>query len=121
MKRWIDDGRIGELSLAEANFSNERGLELTTEDLALLRRQEPGRGLHPTRCPPRRQRCSSCSAPVIEVTAKARKLFTDAEVPDAVMAILEFESGAWATSARGWASPGIYTINLQGTKANLTL
>src|SRR3712207_8866962 len=29
MKRWIDDGRIGEISLAEANFSNERGLELT--------------------------------------------------------------------------------------------
>ena len=31
MKRWLDDGRIGEISLAEANFSNERGLELTPQ------------------------------------------------------------------------------------------
>ena len=29
MKRWIDDGRLGKVSIAEANFSNERGLELT--------------------------------------------------------------------------------------------
>ena len=54
MKRWIDDGRLGEVSLAEANFSNERGLELTPADLALVRRQEPGRRVHPARRAPRR-------------------------------------------------------------------
>jgi len=35
------------------------------------------------------------------------------------MAILEFESGALGYLGCGWASPGIYQIRLQGTKANL--
>ena len=29
MRKWIDDGSLGPVSLAQANFSNERGLELT--------------------------------------------------------------------------------------------
>jgi predicted dehydrogenase len=57
--------------------------------------------------------------PVTKVTAHTRKVVTKAEVPDTVMAILEFESGALGYLGTGWASPGIYTINLQGTKANL--
>ncbi|MGH2735725.1 MAG: Gfo/Idh/MocA family protein, partial [Actinomycetota bacterium] len=28
IKRWYDEGRLGQISLVEANFSNERGLEL---------------------------------------------------------------------------------------------
>ncbi len=35
------------------------------------------------------------------------------------MAILEFESGALAYIGTGWASPGVYSMNLLGTKANL--
>jgi predicted dehydrogenase len=56
---------------------------------------------------------------VRSVSAHARKLFTKAEVPDAVMAICEFESGALGYIGAGWASPGVYTLNLQGTNANL--
>lgn len=53
------------------------------------------------------------------VTAHARKLYTKSEVPDAVMAILEFESGPLGYIGTGWASPGLYSMNLLGTKANL--
>ena len=35
------------------------------------------------------------------------------------MAILEFESGPLGYIGTGWASPGVYTMNLLGTKANL--
>ena len=35
------------------------------------------------------------------------------------MAILEFESGPLGYIGTGWASPGVYSMNLLGTKANL--
>jgi UDP-N-acetyl-2-amino-2-deoxyglucuronate dehydrogenase len=56
---------------------------------------------------------------VRSVQACARRLYTKSEVPDAIMAILEFESGALGYLGTGWASPGVYQVSLQGTKANL--
>jgi predicted dehydrogenase len=118
MKEWIDDGRIGDLSLVEANFSNERGLELTPQTWRYFADKSPGGtmiqlGVHHA------DNLQYLVGPPVSVSAKARKLYTDAEVPDAVMAIVEFEGGILGHLGAGWASPGVYTINLQGTKANL--
>lgn len=118
MKRWLDDGRMGEISLAEANFSNERGLELTPATWRYYADKSPGGafiqlGVHHA------DTLQFLLGPVRNVTAHARKLYTKAEVPDAVMAILEFASGALGYLGTGWASPGVYTMNLLGTKANL--
>jgi predicted dehydrogenase len=119
MRRWIDDDRIGEISLAEANFSNERGLTLTPQTWRWYADKSPGGafiqlGVHHA------DTLQSLLGPVRNVTAHARRLYTKAEIPDAVMAILEFESGALGYLGTGWASPGVYTMNLLGTKANLT-
>ncbi len=118
MKQWIDDGSLGGVSLAEANFSNERGLELTTETWRWYADKSPGGtfiqlGVHHA------DNLQYLLGPVGQVSAHARKLYTKSEVPDAVMAILEFESGALGYIGCGWASPGIYQLRLQGTKANL--
>jgi predicted dehydrogenase len=118
MKRWIDDGRIGQISLAEANFSNERGLELTPQTWRWYADKSPGGafiqlGVHHA------DTLQFLLGPVKSVTAHARKLYTKSEVPDAIMAILEFESGPLAYIGTGWASPGVYSMNLLGTKANL--
>jgi predicted dehydrogenase len=118
MKRWIDDGRIGEISLAEANFSNERGLELTPQTWRWYADKSPGGafiqlGVHHA------DTLQFLLGPVKSVTAHARKLYTKSEVPDAIMAILEFESGPLGYIGTGWASPGVYSMNLLGTKANL--
>ncbi|MGY1602116.1 Gfo/Idh/MocA family protein [Geodermatophilus sp. SYSU D00815] len=118
MKRWIDEGRIGDVSLAEANFSNERGLELTPQTWRYYADKSPGGafiqlGVHHA------DTLQFLLGPVKSVTAHARKLYTRSEVPDAVMAILEFESGPLGYIGTGWASPGVYTMNLLGTKANL--
>jgi predicted dehydrogenase len=118
MKRWIDDGRSGEISLAEANFSNERGLELTPQTWRWYADKSPGGafiqlGVHHA------DTLQSLLGPVAKVTAHARRLYTKAEIPDAIMAILEFESGALGYLGTGWASPGVYSMNLLGTKANL--
>ena len=118
MKRWLDDRRIGDISLAEANFSNERGLELTPDTWRYYADKSPGGafiqlGVHHA------DTLQFLLGPVKSVTAHARKLYTKSEVPDAVMAILEFESGPLGYIGTGWASPGLYSMNLLGTKANL--
>ncbi|HSF87033.1 MAG TPA: Gfo/Idh/MocA family oxidoreductase [Acidimicrobiia bacterium] len=118
MKEWIDSGALGDVSLAEANFSNERGLELTPETWRWYADKSPGGtfiqlGVHHA------DNLQYLLGPVAQVSAHARKLYTQSEVPDAVMAILEFEAGPLGYIGCGWASPGIYQIRLQGTKANL--
>jgi predicted dehydrogenase len=118
MKQWIDDGTLGGVSMVEANFSNERGLELTPETWRWYLSKTPGGpliqlGVHHA------DNLQYLLGPVKAVSAHTRKLFTDAEVPDATMAILEFESGALGYLGCGWASPGIYQIRAQGTKQNL--
>ena len=118
MKAWLDEGRIGSVSLAEANFSNERGLELTTDTWRFFADKSPGGamiqlGVHHA------DNLQYLLGPVASVTSHARKLYTNAEVPDAVMSILEFESGPLGYLGAGWASPGVYQLRLQGTEANL--
>lgn len=118
MKRWIDDGTIGGVSMVETNFSNERGLELTPDTWRWYADKAPGGpftqlGVHHA------DNLQYLMGPVQSVSAHTRKNFTEAEVPDTVMAIVEFASGALGYLGTGWASPGIYTINVQGTNANL--
>lgn len=118
MKQWIEDGTLGGVSMAEANFSNERGLELTPETWRWYLSKTPGGpliqlGVHHA------DNLQYLLGPVAAVSAHTRKLFTEAEVPDATMTVLEFESGALGYLGCGWASPGIYQIRLQGTKHNL--
>jgi predicted dehydrogenase len=118
MKQWVETGKIGQVSLAEANFSNERGLELTTDTWRWFADKSPGGamiqlGVHHA------DNLQYLLGPVAGVSAHARKLYTKAEVPDAIMAILEFESGPLGYLGTGWASPGVYQLRLQGTEANL--
>jgi predicted dehydrogenase len=118
MKQWIETGKIGQVSLAEANFSNERGLELTTDTWRWFADKSPGGaliqlGVHHA------DNLQYLLGPVAAVSSHARKLYTKAEVPDAIMSILEFESGPLGYLGTGWASPGVYQLRLQGTEANL--
>ncbi len=118
MKQWVDSGRIGKVSLAEANFSNERGLELTPDTWRFFADKSPGGaliqlGVHHA------DNLQYLLGPVAAVSSHARKLYTNAEIPDAIMSILEFESGALGYLGTGWASPGVYQLRLQGTEANL--
>ena len=117
-RQWIDSGQLGNVSLAQANFSNERGLQLNPNTWRYYASKSPGGafiqlGVHHA------DTLQFLLGPVARVQACARRLYTSAEVPDSVMAILEFESGALGYLGTGWASPGLYTLSLQGTEANL--
>jgi predicted dehydrogenase len=118
MKRWVDEGRLGRISLAEANFSNERGLELTPQTWRYFSSKSPGGaliqlGVHHA------DTLQYLLGPVRSVSAIVRKLYTKSEVADATMTILEFEAGMLGYLGSGWASPGVYSMNLLGTEANL--
>ncbi|MQA78031.1 MAG: gfo/Idh/MocA family oxidoreductase [Streptosporangiales bacterium] len=118
MARWVADGRLGDVSLVEANFSNERGLELTPDTWRFFAAKSPGGafiqlGVHHA------DTLQALLGPIRTVSAHVRRLFTKAEVPDAVMAICEFESGALGYLGTGWASPGVYRMSVLGTKAAL--
>ncbi len=118
MRQWLDEGRLGDVSLAEANFSNERGLELTTDTWRWFADKSPGGaliqlGVHHA------DTLQYLLGPVASVTSHARRLYTKSEVPDAIMSILEFESGPLGYLGNGWASPGVYQLRLLGTEANL--
>jgi 1,5-anhydro-D-fructose reductase (1,5-anhydro-D-mannitol-forming) len=118
MKRQLDHGLLGDVSLAEANFSNDRGLELTDSSWRWSESRSPGGvliqlGVHHA------DNLQYLLGPAVAVSAHARRLHTKAEIPDAVMCIIEFENGALGYLGCGWASPGVYQLRLQGTKTNL--
>lgn len=118
MQRWLREGLLGEVSLVEANFSNERGLELTPDNWRWYASKSPGGpliqlGVHHS------DTLQSLLGPVRAVNCNLKRLYTKAEIPDATITVLEFEAGMLGYLGCGWASPGVYTTNVLGTKANL--
>jgi 1,5-anhydro-D-fructose reductase (1,5-anhydro-D-mannitol-forming) len=118
IKRWYDEGLLGSVSMVEANFSNERGLELDEMSWRFYESKSPGGaliqlGVHHA------DNLQYLLGPVKSVNANIKKLFTRAQVPDATMVICEFEKGTLGYLGCGWASPGVYSMNVLGTKANL--
>jgi predicted dehydrogenase len=118
IKRWYEAGKLGDVSIVETNFSNERGLELDESTWRFYSAKSPGGsliqlGVHHA------DNLQYLLGPVKSVNANVKRLFTRAEVPDAAMVICEFESGTLAHISSGWASPGVYRMNVQGTSRNL--
>jgi predicted dehydrogenase len=118
MQRWLREGLIGDVSLVEANFSNERGLELTPDNWRWYKSKSPGGpliqlGVHHA------DNLQALLGPVKAVSSRHKRLYTNAEIPDATISVLEFEAGMLGYLGCGWASPGVYTMNVLGTKANL--
>ena len=118
MKALIDSGDIGNLSLVEAHWSNERALELTPENWRWYRASTPGGPLiqllvHHF------DTVQYLFGPVAEVQAYQRSNNTPAEVDDVATVIVQFESGQLGYFGSSWVSPGIYWLNIYGTAANL--
>lgn len=119
MKRWLEEGRLGGVSMVECNFTTPRGLSLTVDSWRFHDEQGPGGaliqlGVHHA------DTLQYLLGPVSAVSGHLRRLHTNAEVSDATMAILEFENGAIAYLGSGWSSPRIYDMRVQGTDCNLS-
>lgn len=118
MKQWLDEGRVGAVSMVECNFTTPTGLRLTEESWRFHDEQALGGsliqlGVHHA------DTLQYLLGPVMAVSGQLRSLHTNAEVSDATMAILEFESGALGYLGSGWSSPRLYDMRIQGTDCNL--
>ena len=117
IRRAFQQGDIGQLVMAEANFSNERGLELTPGTWRWYADKSPGGpliqlGIHHV------DLLCYLFGPVAAVTAVKKRLYTRAEVEDVTMTLMEFRSGHLCYVGSAWACPGVFFLNVYGTQAN---
>lgn len=116
-KEIIDEGRIGKIVLAEANFSLKSG-SITPGSWKYHRETFPGGpllqlGIHHA------DTLRYLLGPVVSVQGSFDRLITSAEIDDIGMAILEFESGTRAALSSSYISPKTYYIRLYGTEGTL--
>lgn len=118
MRILVSTGNIGQVVLVEANYSNERALELTPDKWRYYAANSPGGPLiqllvHHF------DTVQYILGPIAEVQAYKRRLYTKAEVDDAAVVIAQFANGYLGYFGGSWSSPGAYLINIYGTEANL--
>ena len=118
MKSLIDEGALGKIIMAEANFSHSGGLGLKPEHWRWDKDKCPGGplmqlGVHHA------DTLGYLLGPVKKVSALFSKLATPAEIPDITMTVMEFEAGVLGYIGSNYATPPVFYINVYGTEANL--
>jgi len=116
IKDAINSGELGRVSLIEANFSNERALELTPETWRWYRDKAPGGPLSQL-ATHQFDALHYLGGEIEEVSSMAAKLSpVGAEVDDQSLTLMRFTSGAVAYVGSCWTAPGIYSIRVFGQK-----
>lgn len=112
----IDAGELGRVAFLEANFSNERALELTTKTWRWYKAKAPGGPL------------SQLAIHMFDVlhylggeiagaSSMASKLSpVGAEVDDQSMTLVKFEDGKVGYVGSCWTSPGVFAVRVFGSK-----
>lgn len=118
MKQMIDDGSLGTVTLIEANWSNERALELTPDNWRWYADKTPG-GPMIQLLVHHFDTLQYLLGPIAEVKAYKARVHAPTEVNDTAAIIAEFESGNLGYFGSSWVSPGIYWMNVYGSEANL--
>lgn len=114
MKQAIEGGEIGRLCFIEANFSNERALELTPDTWRWYRDKAPGGPLSQLAIH-MFDSLHYLGGEIAEVSSMASRLSpVGAEVDDQSMTLLRFADGAVGYVGSCWTSPGIYQIRVFG-------
>ena len=120
MRALLDAGEIGKVSLAEANFSNNRALELTPDKWRFYNDKSPGGPLIQLAIH-QFDVLQYLLGPVEAVSSAIRRLYTVAEVPDVAACLLQHRDGPVAYVGSSWASASAYFTRLYGTKRNADL
>jgi predicted dehydrogenase len=116
VKRLLDEGTLGRVVLAEANFSLPGFL--TPEKWRYYRETCPGGplmqlGIHHA------DTLQYWLGPVSRVQGSFAHLATEAEIDDVGQAQLTFSNGARGALSSSYVSPKTYSLRLYGTDANL--
>jgi predicted dehydrogenase len=117
IKEKIDAGELGRVAFMEANFSNERALELTPSTWRWYRDRAPGGPLSQLAIH-QFDVLHLLGGEIAEVSSMASKLSpVGAEVDDQSMTLLRFRDGKIGYVGSCWTSPGIFAVRVFGQKA----
>lgn len=117
IKERIEAGELGRVAFMEANFSNERALELTPSTWRWYRDRAPGGPLSQLAIH-QFDVLHLLGGEIAEVSSMASKLSpVGAEVDDQSMTLLRFKDGKIGYVGSCWTSPGIFAVRVFGQKA----
>ena len=112
----IDSGELGRIAFMEANFSNERALELTPKAWRWYKDKAPGGPLSQLAIH-QFDVLHYLGGEVVEASAMAAKLSpVGAEVDDQSMTLLKFADGKVGYVGSCWTSPGVFSVRVFGSK-----
>src|SRR5262245_30830911 len=112
----IDRGELGRVAFIEANFSNERALELTPQTWRWYKDRAPGGPLSQLAIH-QFDVLHYLGGEVSEVSSMASKLSpVGAEVDDQSMTLLRFADGKVGYVGSCWTSPGVFAVRVFGSK-----
>ncbi len=116
IKEHIDKGELGRVAFIEANFSNERALELTPQTWRWYKDRAPGGNLSQL-CIHMFDVVHMLGGPVTEISSMSSKLSpVGAEVDDQSMSTVRFADGKLGYVGSSWTSPGIFAVRVFGAK-----
>jgi predicted dehydrogenase len=112
----IDSGELGRVAFLEANFSNERALDLTPNMWRWYKDRAPGGPLSQLAIH-QFDLLHYLGGEIEEVGSMASKLSpVGAEVDDQSMTLLKFADGKVGYVGSCWTSPGVFAIRVLGSK-----
>jgi predicted dehydrogenase len=112
----IDAGELGRVAFIEANFSNERALELTPQAWRWYRHRAPGGPLSQLAIH-QFDVLHYLGGEIAEAGSMASKLSpVGAEVDDQSMTLIRFADGKIGYVGSCWTSPGIFAVRVFGSK-----
>ncbi len=116
IRETIDAGELGRVAFMEANFSNERALELTPDTWRWYKSRAPGGPLSQLAIH-QFDVLHYLGGEVVEVGSIASKLSpVGAEVDDQSMTVMKFADGKIGYVGSSWTSPGIFAVRVFGSK-----
>ncbi|MFC7251611.1 Gfo/Idh/MocA family protein [Halomicroarcula sp. GCM10025324] len=115
MKELIDEEDVGQVSHIEAEWANERGLEIGPDNWRGDPEKAPGGpliqlGVHQI------DNLQYLLGPVKQVFTFGKPMYTEVENMTMTQTVLEFEDGKQAYLGANWTSPGVFFINVYGTE-----
>jgi predicted dehydrogenase len=112
----IEAGELGRVGFMEANFSNERALELTPKAWRWYKDRAPGGPLSQLAIH-QFDVLHYLGGEIIEAHSVASKLSpVGAEVDDQSMTVLRFADGKIGYVGSSWTSPGVFCVRVFGAK-----
>ena len=112
----IEAGDLGRVGFMEANFSNERALELTPKAWRWYKDRAPGGPLSQLAIH-QFDVLHYLGGEILEASSVASKLSpVGAEVDDQSMTVLRFADGKIGYVGSSWTSPGVFCVRVFGSK-----